>query len=197
MLASCVGVARLVTSLPPHLISRLSPRSLPLQFLHVGRTHRRAHFPCALATPTQPSSLRHQGPHVHHHEVRQPGDVRTGWGGDAEGDEGNISSTPSVTNFPGSSSSPCSAPLPTRRTPFTRAPRSHTSSRLSTVRGVPEWGHRLVWDTVLWGTLRNQGFCKFVRVLVWREVARVVGAEDAVRCPSVRREGSNERAYYR
>ena len=33
---------------------------------------------------------------------------------------------------------------------------------------------------VLRGTLRNQGFCKFVRALVWREVARVVvGAEDA------------------
>ena len=51
---------------------------------------------------------------------------------------------------------------------------------------------------VLRETLRNQGFCKFVRALVWREVARVVvGAEDAVRCASVRREGSDERAYYR
>ena len=29
-------------------------------------------------------------------------------------------------------------------------------------------------------TLKNQGFCKFVRGLVWRELARVVvGAEDA------------------
>ena len=29
-------------------------------------------------------------------------------------------------------------------------------------------------------TLKNQGFCKFVRALVWREVVRVVvGAEDA------------------
>ena len=51
---------------------------------------------------------------------------------------------------------------------------------------------------VLMGTLRNQGFCNFVRALVWREVARVVvGAEDAVHCASVRREGSDERAYHR
>ena len=33
---------------------------------------------------------------------------------------------------------------------------------------------------VLRRTLKNQGFCKFVRALVWREVVRVVvGAEDA------------------
>ena len=32
---------------------------------------------------------------------------------------------------------------------------------------------------VLRRMLKNQGFCKFVRALVWREVARVVvGAED-------------------
>ena len=86
-------------------------------------------------------------------------------------------------------------PAQPRRPPDAHHPRGRHAAILHLacprVRGVPEWGHRLVWDTVLWGTLRNQGLCKFVRALVWREVARVVvDAEDAVRCASVRREGS-------
>ena len=102
-------------------------------------------WPCTFPlcpSDTHPSSLRHQGPHVHHHEICQPGDVTTGGAGEAEGDGENITSTPSVTNFPGScavSSSPCSTPPPTRRTPSPRAPRSHTSSRLST----RWWGTRM------------------------------------------------------
>ena len=121
------------------------PRSLPLH-PRARRTHRRANLPCALAIPT---TRRHRVRHLHD-EPRQPGDTRTGGDGVGEGDGG-------YGRGGGSNPPPLQillvlarGPVQPHHPPEAHYPRGRHAATLHPaclrVRGVLEWGHRLVWD---------------------------------------------------